>query len=102
MKLIVLFSLKNESSAAEYENWAKTVDIPTVKRLTSVDEFKLYKTVGVWGSDNSAPYAYIEVIEVNDPDQLGLDVATETMREVAAQFQAFADQPCFIKAIQIE
>jgi hypothetical protein len=101
MTLIVLFNLKDSQAAPAYEQWASTVDIPTVKRLQSIDDFRLFKTSGVLGSENPAPYQYVEILEVNDPEQLGQEIATETMQQVAAAFQNFADQPIFMIAGQI-
>jgi hypothetical protein len=100
MTLIVLFNLKDGSAAELYEQWAQTVDVPTVKRLQSIDDFKVFKTSGVLGSESSAPYQYVEIIEVNDTDQLGKDISSDEMQKVAAQFQAFADNPCFMIASQ--
>lgn len=100
MTIIVIFNLKDASATAAYEAWAQTVDVPTVKRLKSVDDFKVFKTSGVLGSDQAPPYQYVEILEVNDPTQLGEDVSTETMKKVAAEFQAFADNPCFMVASQ--
>ena len=45
--LVVLFNLKPEASASEYEHWAKTTDLPIVRELTSVDSFDAFKTPGV-------------------------------------------------------
>ncbi len=100
--LIVLFNLKNKDTAAQqYEEWAKTIDVPTVKRLGSVDDFRLFRCGNLLGSDQPAPYQYCEVIEVNNMEGLFADIGTETMQQVAAQFQSFADNPVFIVAEQI-
>ncbi len=101
MTLIVLFNLKDETSPIKYETWAQTVDVPTVKRLTSVSDFKVFKTSGVLGSESPAPYQYVEILEVNDMEQLGKDISTDTMKSIAAQFQDFADNPTFMMAGQI-
>jgi hypothetical protein len=101
MTLIVLFNLKEGASAQDYEHWANSVDVPTVKHLNSVDEFKVFKMAGLLGSDLPSPYQYVEIIEVNDPDLLGQEIAAETMQRVAAEFQTFADQPIFMIASQI-
>jgi hypothetical protein len=101
MTLIVLFNLKDANAASKYEHWAQTVDVPNVKRLPSVDDFKVFKTSGVLGTDQNAPYQYVEIIEVNNPDQLGKDVSSGTMQRVAAQFQEFAHNPCFMIANQM-
>ncbi|MCS6928430.1 MAG: hypothetical protein NZM43_02935 [Saprospiraceae bacterium] len=100
--LIVLFNLKDKDSAVQqYEEWAKTVDVPTVKRLGSVDDFRLFRCGHLLGTQTPAPYQYCEVIEVNNLEGLFADIATDTMKQVAAQFQAFADNPLFIVAEQI-
>lgn len=100
-KIIVLFNLKPGVSAADYEAWAKSTDLPTVKALTSVDSFEVFKSAGLLGADAAAPYAYIETITVTDMGQFGADIGTETMKKVAGEFQAFADNPVFILADQL-
>jgi hypothetical protein len=85
--LIVLFNLQEGVDPAEYEDWAQSVDVPAVERLDSVDSMKVYHIDGLMGSDDPAPFQYCEVIEVNDMEGLGRDVAIEEMQAVAAKFQ---------------
>ena len=99
--LIVLFNLKDDTSKEIYEQWARETDVPTVKGLASVKDFKVYGLDQLMGTGGAAPYAYIEVIDIHDMDQLGKDISTERMQEVAAQFQSFADNPLFIVGAQI-
>lgn len=99
--LVVLFNLKDEASKEAYEAWAKSTDVPTVKGLTSIDDFKVYRNTAIMGSEEKPPYQYCEVIEVNDMDVFGKEVATETMQKVAGEFQEFADSPMFMLADQI-
>jgi hypothetical protein len=94
--LIVLFNLKPGVSSADYEQWAKSVDLPTVNALASVEQFKVFRTQGLLGSDQAAPYQYVETIEVRDMPGLFADISTLTMQKVAAEFQAVADAPIFI------
>jgi hypothetical protein len=99
--LIVLFNLKNQASAsADYEKWAQTVDVPSVKRLASVDDFKVFKLGNILGTDTPAPYQYCEIIEVNNLDGLFRDISTPTMQSVSAAFQTFADNPIFMLSEQ--
>lgn len=93
--LIVLFNLKDASRRAEYEKWAREVDLPTAGALPSVDKFEVLKASGLL-TGGASPYEYIEVLRINDMAQLGKDVGSDTMQKVAAQFQAFADNPMFI------
>lgn len=94
--LIVLFRLKPGTDRSAYEAWARTTDLPVVRQLPSVAGFEVFRAAGLFGSAAPAPYDYIEVIGIRDPDRFGADVATDTMRKVAGEFRQFADDPVFI------
>jgi hypothetical protein len=96
MRIFVVFNLKPSVDPAEYEAWAKSTDIPTVRGLGSINGFDVYRSTGLLGADSSPPYAYVELIEVGDDAGFGADVNTPRMQEIAAQFQQFADNPQFI------
>lgn len=96
MRIIVIFNLKEGVSAADYENWAKTADIPGVNGLGSVDGFTVHKATGLFGSEEASPYQYIEVLDINGMDPFVADISTEQFQAMAAPFQEFADSPQFI------
>ena len=96
MLIVVLFNLKEGVASDAYENWANSTDIPNVNALGSVNNFSVLRTTGLLGSDDAAPYAYVELLDIKDLEQLGADVASETMQRVAAEFQEFADGPQFM------
>ena len=101
-KLVVLFNLSSDADRAAYENWARTTDLPTVRDLPSVDSFEVQVVSGLFGSDAPAPYEYVEIIDINSLEQFGADVSTETMGQVAGEFQAFADNPIFMLTSNLE
>jgi len=90
-RIIALFNLKPGIDRTAYEEWARTVDLPTVKGLSSIQDFTVHRSVALLGSDAAPPYQYIEIIDVADMDQFGKDIATQTMQSIAAQFQGMAD-----------
>lgn len=96
MRIIVLFNLKPGVDAAAYEKWARATDIPGVRALRSVSDFQVYRTTGLLGTDARPPYAYIEVIDVADMQRFGVDVSSDAVQKVAAEFQQFADNPQFV------
>lgn len=96
MRIIVLFNLKPGVDAAEYEEWARTRDIPGVRALVSIDDFQVYRSTGLFGTDARPPYGYIEVIDIKGMDEFLADVSDERFQEVAAEFQRYADNPLFI------
>ncbi len=96
MRIIVIFNLKDGVDPVEYENWAKTTDIPRVNGLGSVDKFTVHKATGLFGSDDAPPYQYLEVLDITDMDSFVADISTEEFQAMAAPFQEFADNPQFI------
>ena len=96
MRIIVIFNLKDGVDPAEYENWAKTADIPGVNGLGSVDGFTVHKATGLFGSEDPSPYQYVEILDINGMDPFVADISTEEFQAMAAPFQDFADNPQFI------
>ncbi len=94
--IVVLFNLKSGADAARYEQWARERDLPTVNGLASVDQFEVLRSAGLLMSDAEPPYAYVELIRVNDMEKFGADVSSEAVQNVAAEFGEFADNPLFI------
>jgi hypothetical protein len=99
--LIVLFCLKPGTNPAAYEAWARTTDLPVVRKLPSVDGFELFRTTGLFGSGQKAPFDYVELIAIRDIPGFRGDVASETMRRVAGEFRQFADNPVFMLSERI-
>lgn len=97
VKLLALFNLKPETSVADYENWAKTIDIPTVNGLGSIQKFEVFKAVGLPFADGQSPYQYFETLDILDMDQFGVDAGSDLMQKVAADFQAMVDDLVFIQ-----
>ncbi len=95
-KIVALFNLKPGISVSDYENWARTKDIPTVNGLKSVDSFAVFRSAGLLGTDAPPPYQYIEIIDVSDMGVFGSEVSTETMQAIAGEFQAMAADLSFI------
>jgi hypothetical protein len=90
-RLVALFTLKPGVSAESYEDWARTVDLPTVNGLPSIADFQVFKALSVLGSSAAPPFQYVEIIDVRDMEQFGADVSTPLMAQIAAQFQGMAD-----------
>jgi len=63
-KILALFNLKSGVSVEDYETWAKSVDIPTVNGLGSIEKFEVFKTTGLLFSEDRPPYAYFETIDI--------------------------------------
>lgn len=96
MKIIVLFNLKPGVAVSDYEEWARTRDIPGVNALSSVSRFTVHRATGLFGSDAAAPYQYIEIIDITGMEPFLADISTPEFQAMAAPFQDYADAPQFI------
>jgi hypothetical protein len=101
VNIIVLFNLKHNADPDAYLEWARSTDIPNVRALGSVSRFRVFTTTGVLGSDDAAPYQYVEQIEISGMDQFLEDVSTPLAQQIAVEFQVFADAPVFMIADEI-
>ena len=101
-RILVLFNLKDGVSRDDYENWAKTKDIPGVNGLGSVDVFEVFRTEGMRFSDDAAPYEYFEILDINDMEKFGAEVSSEAMTAHATEFQTeFAKDIAFIQTSKL-
>lgn len=96
MRIICLFNLKPGASRADYEAWARGVDLPGVNALRSVSAFTVHRATGLFGSDAKPPYDYVEVIDIDGMDAFVADVSDPEFQKVAAGFGQFTDDPTFI------
>lgn len=93
--IVVLFNLKPGVNVADYERFARELDLPEVNRLPSVERFEVLRAQGLM-SGGPSPYAYIELLRLKSLEQLGQDVQSPTMQKVVGMFREMADNPLFI------
>ena len=98
--VVVVFNLKAGVDPARYEAWARQTDLPNVKALASVRDFRVLR-VATLMSGARAPYQYVEIIELHSLEALRADVKSELMQRVAAEFREFADAPQFMVTEQL-
>jgi REDY-like protein HapK len=94
--VVVLFNLKPGVDARRYEAWARSTDLPIVNDLASVRRFEVLKASGLLSGNGEAPYAYVEILELESLDGLRADVASERIQQVASEFREFAQDPVFM------
>ncbi|WP_394730072.1 REDY-like protein HapK [Altererythrobacter sp. GH1-8] len=97
MRIIVPFNLKPGTDVAEYEEWAKTKDVPTAGALPSVKSFTVHKATGLFGDPEATPpFQYFEVLDITNMEDFIADVSDPEFQAAAAPFQVYADAPQFI------
>jgi hypothetical protein len=93
--IVVLFNLKAGADAAAYEAWARERDLPNVNALSSVQGFRVLRSLALLNG-TAAPYRYVELIELKSMEGFRAEVKSEVMQGVAREFREFADSPVFI------
>ena len=101
-RVVVLFNLKPGVEPATYENWVNQTELPIVRGLPSVSNYSVHATTGLFGAEGTAPYAYVELLDIGDMQRFGQDVSTETMQNVVEAFGQFAHAPVFMLTRDIE
>lgn len=86
MRVIGLFNLQPDANIGAYEKWARTTDIPRVPAMNSVNEFQVLKVTGLLGGVGSAPYEYVEQIDITNLDSCLEDASTPQAQLVAKEF----------------
>lgn len=100
-RIVVLLKLKPATSRPDYEAWARSVDLPNVNRLKSVQGFEVFEATGLLGGTASPPYDYIEVLDVVDMALFGQEASSPTMQAIAEEFHRWAD-PVFVTTRRLE
>jgi hypothetical protein len=96
MRIIALFNLKQGASAADYEAWARSRDLPTVNGLPSVERFQVLRATGLLFRDDRPPFDYVEVLDVTGLEPFLADCGGEAVGALAAEMAAFTDDAVFI------
>lgn len=100
--IVVLFNLKANVDRNEYEEWARSVDIPSVRRLEGCSGFSVLRSESLLDGSSSVPYTYVELIHVDDMTDFMSAVSAPAAQEVAAQFRQFAEGATFMVTESIE
>ncbi|MGH3147775.1 MAG: REDY-like protein HapK [Rubrobacter sp.] len=89
--MIVLVNLKAGVSQEAYERWVVESYAPTVRRLSSVEDWRNHRVEGLLGSDADPPYRYVVTLEVRNMEQLGQDMAGEEMQNLISELHELAE-----------
>jgi TPP-dependent pyruvate/acetoin dehydrogenase alpha subunit len=75
MPIVFWFSrLQPGVDAAAYERWVREADYVAAKAIPAIISYRVYRIHGPCLGDDSAPYDYVEVVEVTDLDDYRRDI----------------------------
>ena len=97
MQLILLYSLKDGVTQADFEHWVRTFDYPKMRGLSRVKSFTTYRCEKLLMGDGAPSKQYVEIFDIPDIEGFATqDMPGETVQSVMGQFMGFADAPEFI------
>lgn len=97
--LILRYRLKAGVTPADFEQWVRTVDHPTMGALQRVQRFTTYRIDGLLLGEGAPSCDYVEVFDI--PDLAGFtaeDMPGGTVQGIMGQFMGFAEAPEFLIA----
>ncbi|MEQ3746645.1 MAG: REDY-like protein HapK [Henriciella sp.] len=103
VNLILLYSLKDGVTPADFEIWVRTVDYPEMRGLNRVSDFRTYRTERLLMGDGAPSVQYVEAFAI--PDLEGFvteDMGGETVQSVMGSFMGFAQAPQFIVVSEVK
>ncbi len=95
--LMLIYKLQPGVSQADFEQWVRSTDYPTIRGLKRVKSFTTYRATGLLMGEGAPSMDYIEVFEI--PDFAGFmseDLGGETIQNIMGQFMGFAAAPQFV------
>ncbi len=100
--IIVLFNLREGATVMDYENWARAVDLPTVRSIKGCESFDVFRTLGLY-TGGDAPYQYVEVIAISDMEAFKKGAQTPEMDQIRETFQgSMAENPIFMLCDKVD
>lgn len=96
-QLVLLYTLKEGVSQADFENWIRTVDYPSMRGLSRVKSFTTFRAEKLLMGEGAPSVQYVELFDIPDLDGfVSEDMPGGTVQSVMGQFMGFADAPQFI------
>lgn len=103
VNLILLYSLKDGVTPADFEQWVVNTDYPQMRGLTRVMDFRTYRTERLLMGEGSPSVQYVEAFSIPDLDGfVAEDMGGETVQSVMGSFMGFADAPQFIVVSEVK
>ena len=103
VNLMIIYSLKDGVTPADFEAWVKETDYPAMRGLSRVADFRTYRTERLLMGEGAPSVQYIEAFAIPDLDGfVSEDMGGATVQSVMGSFMGFAEAPEFIIVSEVE
>lgn len=86
-----LNTLRPGVSSEDYEHWVREVDYPTARSLPPITSYVVARMAATL-DDQSAPYAYVERVEVTNIDHYRAVLADPSMAAFAKEWSSYVGE----------
>lgn len=103
VNLMIIYSLKDGITPADFEAWVTGTDYPAMRGLSRVSDFRTYRTERLLMGEGAPSVQYIEAFAIPDLDGfVSEDMGGETVQSIMGGFMGFAEAPEFIIVSEVE
>lgn len=103
VNLVIMYTLKEGVTPADFEAWVAETDHPTMRGLESVEDFRTYRAEGLLMGEGTPSVTYIETFAISDMEGFTTeDMAGEAVQAITGQFMGFAEAPQFILVTELD
>lgn len=87
MRIVATWNLRPGTDPAAFEAWLIGEAAPAIRALPSVDDLQFYRATDAFGGEAAAPFHYVELLDVIDPEGFGRDIAGESVAAITARLR---------------
>lgn len=102
LTVFFLNKLHPHISAADYEEWVRTVDYPTARAIPSIKEYTVCRTEGLLEGTGDPPYQYIERVLVTNFDSYLQDLRNPDLSNFSEQWGSYVANSTAVRGSIIE
>ena len=100
MRCFVTFRLRPEVSFEAYESWFREVNVPAIRKMTTVGQYQVWRVGGA--AEGDAPFEVLEEMEITN--RASFEQELESVPEVVAmleQWYARVADPVIVYAEEV-
>ncbi|MEZ0244567.1 MAG: hypothetical protein ACAH11_14425 [Sphingomonas sp.] len=96
-KVLLHYRLKPGVTHADYEDWVRTTDYPTMRGISRVANFSNHRVRGLLMGEGEPGMDYVELFDIPDLDGfVGEDMPGPVIQGIMGDFMGRVDDPVFI------
>lgn len=96
-KIVLQYKLKPGVSPADFEEWVRTTDYPTMRGISRVASFANHRVRGLLIGDGEPDCDYVEIFDIPDLEGFtGEDMPGPTVQGIMGDFMGRVENPRFL------